>query len=233
MVPTVVLLLTATLLTVAQPVCRTPLGAPCYAIETKREQSVLFRDGILDLGSYTTVEKRAQASDGSFAVITEYSSTTLYGRYERKERMFYDAASRARYFLAPAKKTWTRDEPHIAPRPLRPPRQDSSTCEPLPMSKHERFRHAGSEKIHGFDTVHWRSDLPRGGSLDVWVAPGLDCTMLRSKRVEKGSIGLTVLSETTETIRVEAGEPHRSFFAVPEGYRPDEDPRHFRYGPRR
>lgn len=216
----------------AQPVCRTPLGAPCYSIVTKREQTVLFRDGITDLGTYTAIETRAQASDGSFAVITDYSSTTLQGMYNRKEREFYDASANLRYWLSPAKKTWVRNQPHIAPRPLRPPRMNAE-CQPLPMSKGEAYQKINMEKILGWDTVHWRTELPRGGSLDVWNAPALDCTTFRSKRVEKGSVGIPVLIDTTQATKVEAGEPHRSLFTVPAGYREDDDPRHFRYGTRR
>ncbi|MDZ4800092.1 MAG: hypothetical protein SGI92_18200 [Bryobacteraceae bacterium] len=130
---TIPLLLAAACL-FAEPVCRTPLGAPCFSIVTKREQTYLFRDGIADLGSYTAIKTRAQASDGSFAVITEYSSVTLQGRYQRREREFYDGSANLRYWLAPVKKTWVRNQPHIAPRPPRPPRINAE-CQPLLVSK--------------------------------------------------------------------------------------------------
>lgn len=217
----------------AEPVCRTPLGAPCYSIETKRTQTVLFRDGWWDLGTYTTVEKRAQGSDGSFAVITEYTGTSIYGREKRQERMFFDGSTNQRFWLAPVKKTYTSDKPHIAPRPVPPPRRNAADCEPLPMSRGESYSRVGSEVILGFEAVHWRSELPRGGAVEIWAAPALGCVHLRSKRVEKSSLRTPVMIDETETLRVEAGEPHRSFFSVPDGYKPDDDPRHFRYGTRR
>jgi hypothetical protein len=228
-----VLALAAASAAAAEPACRTPPGDPCYSIETKRIQRVFFRDGWWDLGTYTTLEKRAQASDGSFAVITEYAGTSLSGRDRRQERMFYDAVSGQRYWLAPVKKTYTSDKPHIAPAPVPPARRNRSDCEPLPMTRGERYSRAGEETILGFATVHWRSDLPRGGSVDIWAAPALGCARLRSKRVEYGSLRTPVLIDTTEVLRVEAGEPHRSFFTIPAGYKPDDDPRHFRYGTRR
>ncbi|MBC7928828.1 MAG: hypothetical protein H7039_24555 [Bryobacteraceae bacterium] len=212
--------------------CATPQGLPCYTITVKREQVVLFYSGPGDLGKYEATETRAQGADGSFAVVSSFSSVGFQGQVRREQREFYDAQSGYRYWLAPSTKTWVRFKPHIPVFPLRPSRSDNN-CRPLAMTRDESYSSTGTQQIQGWQTKGWRSAMPNGGSIEVWNAPGLDCTTLRSRTIHRNALRFPELTETVEPVKVESGEPDRSWFVVPEGYKEDDDPRHFGFGRRR
>lgn len=206
--------------------CRTPLGVPCHTIHSRIENWVFFRTGIFSIDHYTQEHVEAVRQDGSGAHQITSENGTLFGQAVRHEYAgFYLAAQDRIYSLSPGQQTYSSRSPQIwHDRPYRRSKNGDATCSTGILHNGTDFHQAGTETMLGLTVVHWRRSLGYGGREDLYLAPDLDCAVLKYKAVHHTSLHVPKFILSGEATRIDWGEPSPQLFTIPVGYREVANP---------
>lgn len=205
--------------------CRTSIGIPCYTMEMKHSQWTLFSDGITDIRHGTSSSLFAVRRDGSHVG---------WGR-EANGKL-----SIAGMYLAPSDQVVKVNHPEKTisyrevliwhDRPYRRSTSGDAECVTglIHYGSSSQFTRAGTDKIAGVPVVKWTRGNGLLWSEEIYMAPELDCAVLKhNQRHFQGWFGKGYIL-ATEATSVRIGEPAAEIFALPAGYQQVEDPQRTR-----
>ena len=210
----------------AQTDCATPLGVPCMVVQFVNEQWSVLHRGI-NYRHSKSYQQIGYGSDGSVAHEHRFEKIPLIGDAE-------GFAPTAQLYLAPsdrvvrimhADRRFSRREPIIwHDRPYRRAKANDPTCASGVLHSGADFRLESEHTILGMKTFRWYRPLEHGGHEEQFLAPALDCLPLRTVRVHKNVVRFPVFTDRTEVATIRFGEPARTLFQIPAGYKEIPDP---------
>jgi len=207
--------------------CRTPLGVSCHTITYKGDQAVYFNRGVTDFGFFHTEATHSVRADGSvYGSVTMTGSSLKYGSATGTPQIgIYDAKTDKVIRVFTKDKTFSSRDPIIwHDRPFRKSADGDSLCQTGIRHQGNDFANVGFETVLGLRTVHWHRDLGNGGYEDSWLAPDLDCTLLRRDTVRRNALHIPSFTDHMEAVNIDWREPDQALFAIPAGFRQVEDP---------
>ena len=82
----------------------------------------------------------------------------------------------------------------------------------------------GPDTLLSIKVFRWYRPLEYGGYEEQFLAPSLDCTILRGTRVYKNLLHIPTFTSHFEIRSIRFGEPDPSPFRIPDAYREVPDP---------
>jgi hypothetical protein len=207
--------------------CRTPLGQPCYTIEFRQSQWILFHRGVTDFQHSSLRRTHAVRGDGSVWGTSEQSGFSLVRGVASgsMSTSMYLAPQDRVIRIFPADRTFSSRVPLIwHDRPYRRSAAGDALCVTGIRHNGTDFRHAGTAAVLGIPVQRWMRSLGNGGGEDIWLAPELDCLALKREAVYRNHLRLPTLIDSMEMVSVRWGEPDPQLFRIPPGYREVSDP---------
>lgn len=214
------ILLFGTMLQAQSTDCRTPLGVPCYTIETRQTDWMLFKEGITDISRNVRYSVQALRSDGSTV------EAPLDAQRKVGDRSVLLRAANRRFNVNAGKRevTFWKSHPYYDRNVRRSEPTDTVCAGGISHygSAPPVYTFTGTDRVAGIPVVvYQKTGMSWRWMHEVAMAPSLDCLALRTVRRhlpsllgdEQGS------SHIMEAISVKLGEPSPELFAVPAGYR--------------
>lgn len=199
--------------------CQTAVGVPCFTVTYEHSMWALVKSPMNDLVTAEVTGTMAVRQDGSF--VHRLQPTSRFAVRDRKE-----ARSAVRMYLAESKRLIS-DEPAGLPDFRHPvfffgdgvynraaPAGDG--CRGIPASIGTGLERAGASQMFGESVVQWNFKTAYGES-KMWLAPTLDCQVMRLEAVEYRYRYMPVRKELFEVKSLKRGEPDAALFAAPKG----------------
>jgi hypothetical protein len=205
----------------APTTCTTPLRLPCMVVQSVNEKWSVLNRGV-NYRHSRSYQQIASASDGSVAWETKFEEVPLIG----ESKVF---APTAALYLRPsdsvvhvmhADRKFSKRDPIIwQDRPYKRSKANDATCASGILHSGTDFQQTGEHTILGIKTFRWYRPLEYGGYEEQFLAPSLDCVPLRGQYVHRNMLRIPVLTNRTEVISIKFGEPDRTLFDIPAGYK--------------
>jgi hypothetical protein len=121
-------------------------------------------------------------------------------------------------------RTFLRETPRFwHDRPWRRSVEGDALCSTGIRHQGGDFHHTGTETLLGIRTQRWSRPLGNGGEEDIWLAPELDCLMLKRESVRRNALRWPVFIDSKEATSIRWGEPDAKLFVIPPDYREVSD----------
>ncbi|MBL8216616.1 MAG: hypothetical protein JNK87_38210 [Bryobacterales bacterium] len=200
--------------------CRTPLGVPCYTIEMRQTDWMLFKEGITDISRNVSYSLLALRSDGSTVDAPLDAQRKVADRSvllrPTNRRLSVDARKR--------QVTYWKAHPYYDRNVRRSEPTDHVCAGGISHYGSAPPAHTfiGTDRVAGIPVlVYQKAGMSWRWMHEVAMAPSLDCLALRTVRRHLPSLlgDEPGSSHIIEAISVKLGEPSPELFAVPAGYR--------------
>lgn len=206
--------------------CTTPLRVACMTVESLDEQWSLLHGG-LNFQHGNTRQIIAYSANGSVAHQVTFENIPLIGNTEtigRDEQLYLGPSDRVvRIFHKD--RTFSSREPIIwHDRPYRRAKNGDQTCASGILHSGTDFRMTGPDTLLSIKVFRWYRPLEYGGYEEQFLAPSLDCMILRGTRVYKNLLHIPTFTSHFEIRSIRFGEPDPSRFRIPDAYREVPDP---------
>lgn len=195
--------------------CRTPLGVPCYTIESRQTVWTMFETGITDFAREVTYSVEALRRDGAVA-------GTAFDAQRKPGRRWLRLATDQSIVINPR-----RQEATV--QPSYPPARRSEAGDKLCVTgvssyyaAPPAFTYVGTDRVAGVPVVVYRkAGTSWRWAHEVAMAPSLDCLPLRTltRNIPDLLGGDRASVITMEAVSIKLGEPTDELFAIPAGYR--------------
>lgn len=211
--------------------CRTALDVPCYTVRGTTTGWQILRRGRGDIGQFKTTYLDALSRDGSSISTSELSEATVWFLFSTavtpgKVASLYLAPMNQIVTVNYSQETIARREPLMwSDLPYRRSAKGDATCKTGILHYGTDFRLDGTAMVAGISVVKWSRSLGHGGSEEAYLAPSIDCILLKWYTIRRNAFWVPIVIDTREASSVELGEPNPDLFKLPFHFREIEDPR--------
>jgi hypothetical protein len=171
--------------------------------------------------------KTAFASNGSLAFQGTFEEIPLIGSAEpggRSAQLYLAPSDRVVRIFHTSRQFSSREAIIWNDRPYRRAKDGDTTCASGILHSGTDFQQTGQHTILGIKSFRWYRPLEYGGYEEQFLAPSLDCLTFRRLRVDRNMFRIPELTDRTEVISIKFGEPDRTLFSIPAGYKEVPDP---------